>query len=275
MIQLISLILKEGKPMKYLMAIPVLFMSLMCGAQINNQLFSGRYLFFSENHTNNAALPFVEGGVLTSNGQGSFQIFTTYNQGTSLPIISPNSGMAGSYTIAANGFGTISVNSGAGSFWIAPEHFFCQLSGDYCVATSSESGRSWGAKFWRDKSPGPVITTLSGCYIFQSDGALNQFSESGVMCFSGNGTYTLASIYNVALDPAHSNLTNPTPFTCGVISPMSYYGQGAIFEATQGLCPSTVGFDTFAIYCMMDGSMCVLVPDQNEAGGWIAEMRKQ
>jgi hypothetical protein len=157
---------------------------------------------------------------------------------------------------------------------MTPEHMFCKISGDYCTVVSSEPGRAWQGKLWRDKSI-TTASTLTGSFIFESDGSLNQFAESGIISFSANGNYSLSSIYNVALNPSVSNLTNPSPsFTCGVITPMSYYGEPGIFNATQGQCPSTVGFDEFAMYCFLDGSFCILVPHHN-GGGWIAEMRKQ
>lgn len=237
-------------------------------------MFNGRYIFRSELHTVNAATPFVEGGVIDADGNGNIvATFTTYNQGGSY-ITSPNAASRGTYTLDSSGFGTISLSILSGSFWMVPEHMFCQLSGDYCTVVSSEPGRSWQGKLWKDKST-TTASTLSGSYIFESDGSLNQFAESGIISFSANGNYTLASIYNVALNPSVSNLTSPTPaFTCGVITPMSYYGQPAIFNASQGQCPSIVGFDEFAMYCFLDGSFCILVPHHN-GGGWIAEMRRQ
>lgn len=240
---------------------------------VANNIFNGRYLFRSELHTVGASTPFVEGGILYSDGNGRiFVSFTTYNNGSG-SIISPNAAVTGSYSIDSQGFGTITMDWGSGSFAMT-EHFFCLLSGDYCTIVSSEPGRSWQGKLWKDKST-YTVASLTGSYIFESDGALNQFAESGIITFGNGGAYTLASIYNVALHPELSNLQSPTPaFTCGITMLMNYYGQPAIFEATQGQCPSTVGMDAFALYCFFDGSMCILVPDQTGAG-WIAEMRRQ
>jgi hypothetical protein len=214
-------------------------------------IFSGRYLFRAELHTVNSATPFVEAGFLDADGKGAFTLSATYNDGSTLPLTSPNVNASGSYTVDAEGFGTITANSSTDAFR-ATEHFFCVLSGDYCPVVSSEAGRAWQGKLWRDNSSNTTLS-FAGSYIFESDGALNQFAESGVITADVNGGYTLASIYNVALHPEQSNLGSPTPaFTCGKYS----FNVDIIGHASQGQCPSTAGFDTFAIYCLRDGSVC-------------------
>lgn len=270
-------------PMKATIAL--LFALALCGCGGSNflnpppvkaasKVFEGRYLVVLELHTVGSAQPFVEGGILTAK-DGQFSLVGTFNENQTLPVAaaveSPNVNISGSYTFGPDGYGTITASTSTDAFR-GTEHFYCLADASYCAIQSAERGRSWRGKMWRDDSAqlSTSVNTVAGRYIFESDASVNDFSEAGFLIVDSPGVYHLQSTFNIPGNDG-SGLTDPIINGCGIVA----FGASGYGHFHQGVCPSTTNGDTFETYCFYDGSHCVLVPDVNELGGWIAEMRQQ
>jgi hypothetical protein len=232
---------------------------------------NGRYLFRAELHTTTGQ-QFIEGGFLQADGHGVFAIASTFNDSLGLPLTSPNVSIVGSYTMDAHGVGKMTAD--AADAFRGTEHVYCLSDGSYCSIMSGEPGRSWQGKLWRDTGAGnTTFTTLSGSYLFESEAADNTFAESGIIIPDGSGHYTLQSTFNIAAHPELSYFGDSVE-ECGQYS----FGTQGLGHASQTSCPFNAAAkpdDTFAMYCITDGSRCLLVPDTAEPGTWIAEMRRQ
>jgi len=234
-------------------------------------ILNGRYLFRAELHTTTGQ-QFVEAGFLAADGHGVFATASTFNDGLGLPVTSPNFNVIGSYTMDAHGIGKMTANSL--DAFRGTEHIYCVADGSYCSIMSDEPGRAWQGKLWRDAGAGnTTFATLSGSYLFESEAADNTFAESGIIIPDGKGSYSLQSTFNISAHPELSYFGD-SPEECGQYS----FGLQGLGHASQTSCPFNPAAkpdDTFAIYCVTDGSRCLLVPDSAEPGTWIAEMRHQ
>lgn len=240
----------------------------------------GRYLFRAEMHVTGGK-NFVEGGILTIDGNGGFTLIGTFNANVNQPgsndtgitINSPNVSIMGSYTWDSSAFtALIPAVTGAPDAFSSPARFYCRHDSSYCTMVSAEVGRPWQGKMWHDTSDPSTLLSVSELqsrYIFESDSSFNFFVESGVITFDGAGKMTLESVYNAT----NGNLFSEPgrPWACGNYSANSNSG-----HITQFFCwDFTTPTDTMALYCFNDASRCVAVPDLTEAGSWIAEVQRQ
>lgn len=241
---------------------------------------SGRYLFRAEMHVTGGT-NFVEGGILTIDGNGGFALIGTYNANVNAPgsnntgitITSPNVSIMGSYTWDSTaGIADIPAVSGAPDAFSSPARLYCRHDASYCTVVSAEAGRPWQGKMWRDTSDPSTLLSVSelqGRYIFESDSSFNYFVESGVVTFDGTGKISLESIYNAT--NGFIGFPAGKAWGCGTYTANSNSAHMAQFICWSLTAPS----DTMALYCFNDASRCVAVPDLTEAGSWVAEYERQ
>jgi hypothetical protein len=146
---------------------------------------SGAYAFvFSGNDANG---PFAVAGTLVADGGG------TINSGAldvnQRPNPAPNTGLTGTYTIAADGRGTATLNSAAGNFTID----FALVSTSRALITRFETAANGSGTMDKMNSSAFSAAALAGTLVFNLhgvDSAKNPLATVGSITTDASGTVT-------------------------------------------------------------------------------------
>jgi hypothetical protein len=137
----------------------------------------------------NGGVPFAAGGVLTSDGAGNVTSGTEdFNDAGTLSL---NVGLTGSYTMAANGRGTLTLNTTAGTFTFVvypSSSGVLALETDVGFLTSGTALQQTGSF---------TSATLSGTYGLNFTGATSNGEIDSIAEFTSNGTSSLTGIIDL------------------------------------------------------------------------------
>lgn len=169
---------------------------------------SGAYAFvFSGNDTNG---PFAVAGTLVADGGG------TINSGAldvnERPNPAPNASVTGTYTVAADGRGTVTLNSASGNFTIA----FALVSTSRALITRFEKSANGSGTMDKMNSSAFSTTALAGTLVFNLhgvDSAKNPLATVGSMTTDASGNVT-SGVQDVS---DNGSILTAQPITAGSI----------------------------------------------------------
>jgi len=156
----------------------------------SNASLSGPFAFTIAGSDNLSAVPFGAGGILISNGAGSITGGTEdFNDGGT---VTQNVGVTGSYSMAANGRGTLSITTTAGTstFAIYPSSGgVLALQTDVAFTTTGTALQQQAGAF--------TASSLSGIYGLNFTGVTTNGELDSVAQFTADGASKLNGIIDV------------------------------------------------------------------------------
>lgn len=200
---------------------------------------------FTIGGSNNAAAPFVAGGVMSADGAGNITggVEDINNNGA----MAQNLALTGTYAIAANGRGTLTLNSSAGAqqFAIYPSNGGQMLLEIDATATSSGTAfTQQGSSFSASSLQGTYGMNLTGANAGTEIDSIAQFSADG----AGNLTGALDLNNNGALSNG--------------LALKSSYTVAANGRGTASL-QSSAGTQNIIFYVVSNGRVLLIETDRN------------
>jgi hypothetical protein len=153
--------------------------------------------------------PFVAGGVFTSNGSGTISsgLEDINNNGT----VTQNASTTGSYSIAANGRGTLTLTNSAGTFNFAA---YPTITGGVLMMETDSTLASGGTAFAQTGTPSVALISGNYGYNLTGVGASGQVDSIAQVSANGSGQFTGAVDFNLT-GSLSRDLAFTGPYTLG------------------------------------------------------------
>ncbi len=200
---------------------------------------------FTVGGSNSVAAPFVAGGVISADGAGNIPsgVEDINNNGA----MSQNLALTGSYAIAANGRGTLTLNSSAGAqqFAIYPS------SGGQMLLEIDATATSSGTAFAQQGTPFSA-SSLQGTYGMNLTGANAGTEIDSIAQFSADGAGQLSGALDLNNNGALSN----------GLALKSSYTIAANGRGTASL-QSSAGTQNIIFYVVSNGRVLLIETDRN------------
>lgn len=200
---------------------------------------------FTVGGSNSVAAPFVAGGVVSADGAGNITsgVEDINNNGA----MSQNLALTGAYTIAANGRGTITLNSSAG-----PQQFaIYPSSGGQMLLEIDATAISSGTAFTQQGTPFSA-SSLQGTYGMNLTGANAGTEIDSIAQFSADGAGQLTGALDLNNNGALSN----------GLALKSSYTIAANGRGTASL-QSSAGTQNIIFYVVSNGRVLLIETDRN------------